>query len=103
MDFKHVLINRYEMLCIFCFFDNNSNKKVFIFVIKENLLSIMNRICNLFKIKYPIIQGGMVWCSGWRLAAAGHGTYSSLGLKRFYSNYFGFGPDSLRNLCRQWS
>src|SRR5574344_2696388 len=69
MDFKHVLINRYEMLCIFCFFDNNSNKKVFIFVIKENLLSIMNRICNLFKIKYPIIQGGMVWCSGWRLAA----------------------------------
>lgn len=30
----------------------------------------MNRICNLFKIKYPIIQGGMVWCSGWKLASA---------------------------------
>ena len=30
----------------------------------------MNRICHLFHIKYPIIQGGMVWCSGWRLAAA---------------------------------
>lgn len=30
----------------------------------------MNRICSLFRIKYPIIQGGMVWCSGWRLAAA---------------------------------
>lgn len=30
----------------------------------------MNRICSLFGIKYPIIQGGMVWCSGWRLAAA---------------------------------
>lgn len=29
-----------------------------------------NRICDLFGIKYPIIQGGMVWCSGWRLAAA---------------------------------
>ncbi len=29
-----------------------------------------NRICELFHIKYPIIQGGMVWCSGWRLAAA---------------------------------
>lgn len=29
-----------------------------------------NRICNLFKIKYPVIQGGMVWCSGWRLASA---------------------------------
>lgn len=29
-----------------------------------------NRITSLFKIKYPIISGGMVWCSGWRLAAA---------------------------------
>lgn len=30
----------------------------------------MNRICELFSIRYPIIQGGMVWCSGWRLASA---------------------------------
>jgi len=30
----------------------------------------MNRICALFQIKYPIIQGGMVWNSGWRLASA---------------------------------
>jgi enoyl-[acyl-carrier protein] reductase II len=30
----------------------------------------MNAICELFKIKFPIIQGGMVWCSGWRLASA---------------------------------
>ena len=30
----------------------------------------MNRICKLFNIKYPIISGGMVWCSGWRLASA---------------------------------
>ena len=30
----------------------------------------MNRISQLFKIKYPIIQGGMVWCSGWRLVSA---------------------------------
>ena len=29
-----------------------------------------NRITRLFGIEYPIIQGGMVWCSGWRLAAA---------------------------------
>jgi len=29
-----------------------------------------NRICKLFGIKYPVIQGGMVWCSGWRLASA---------------------------------
>ncbi|MBY0245986.1 MAG: nitronate monooxygenase [Sphingobacteriaceae bacterium] len=30
----------------------------------------MNAICKLFDIKYPIIQAGMIWCSGWRLAAA---------------------------------
>lgn len=29
-----------------------------------------NRIVELFKIEYPIIQAGMVWCSGWRLASA---------------------------------
>ncbi|WP_461632896.1 NAD(P)H-dependent flavin oxidoreductase [Labilibaculum euxinus] len=29
-----------------------------------------NRITSLFNIKYPIIQGGMVWCSGWKLATA---------------------------------
>lgn len=29
-----------------------------------------NRICTLFGIKYPVIQAGMVWCSGWRLASA---------------------------------
>jgi enoyl-[acyl-carrier protein] reductase II len=30
----------------------------------------MNRITSLFKIKYPVIQGGMIWCSGWELASA---------------------------------
>lgn len=30
----------------------------------------MNRITELFGIKYPVVQGGMVWCSGWRLASA---------------------------------
>lgn len=30
----------------------------------------MNRICELFGIEKPIIAGGMVWCSGWRLTAA---------------------------------
>ena len=30
----------------------------------------MNRVNQLFGIKYPIIQGGMVWCSGWKLCAA---------------------------------
>ena len=30
----------------------------------------VNRINQLFEIKYPIIQGGMIWHSGWRLASA---------------------------------
>ena len=29
-----------------------------------------NRVTELFGIKYPVIAGGMVWCSGWRLASA---------------------------------
>lgn len=29
-----------------------------------------NNICQLFNIKYPIVQGGMIWCSGWELASA---------------------------------
>lgn len=29
-----------------------------------------NRITQIFGIKYPIIQAGMIWCSGWKLASA---------------------------------
>lgn len=29
-----------------------------------------NRLCQLLGIRYPIISGGMVWCSGWKLASA---------------------------------
>jgi len=29
-----------------------------------------NRITDLLHIKYPLIQGGMIWCSGWKLASA---------------------------------
>lgn len=29
-----------------------------------------NRITELFNIEYPLIQAGMIWCSGWKLAAA---------------------------------
>lgn len=32
--------------------------------------SISNKICALFGIKYPLIQGGMIWCAGWELASA---------------------------------
>ncbi len=31
---------------------------------------MVNKITELFGIKYPVIQAGMVWCSGWRLASA---------------------------------
>jgi enoyl-[acyl-carrier protein] reductase II len=30
----------------------------------------MNKICSLFDIEIPVIQAGMVWCSGWKLASA---------------------------------
>jgi enoyl-[acyl-carrier protein] reductase II len=30
----------------------------------------MNRVTELFGIKYPVIQAGMIWCSGWELASA---------------------------------
>jgi NAD(P)H-dependent flavin oxidoreductase YrpB (nitropropane dioxygenase family) len=30
----------------------------------------MNKITQLFNIQYPIIQAGMIWCSGWQLASA---------------------------------
>jgi enoyl-[acyl-carrier protein] reductase II len=30
----------------------------------------MNRVCELLNIQYPIVQAGMIWCSGWELAAA---------------------------------
>jgi enoyl-[acyl-carrier protein] reductase II len=29
-----------------------------------------NRVCTLFNIRYPVIQAGMIWCSGWQLASA---------------------------------
>jgi enoyl-[acyl-carrier protein] reductase II len=34
------------------------------------MLNTINRVSKLFGIRYPVVQGGMVWCSGWRLAAA---------------------------------
>ena len=34
------------------------------------LSSMQNKITDLFNIQYPIIQGGMIWASGWRLASA---------------------------------
>lgn len=56
----------------------------------------MNRISELFGIKYPIIQAGMVWCSGWRLASAVSNA-GGLGLIGAGSMY----PDVLRHHIRR--
>lgn len=50
-----------------------------------------NPVCKIFNIKYPIIQGGMIWCSGWELAAA-VSNVGGLGLIGSGSMY----PDILR-------
>lgn len=46
----------------------------------------MNRITELFKIKYPIIQGGMIWNSGYKLASAvsNHGGLGLIGAGSMY-------------------
>jgi len=33
-------------------------------------MPLENRICALFNIEKPIVQAGMIWCSGWELASA---------------------------------
>ena len=55
-----------------------------------------NRVTTLFKIKYPIIQAGMVWASGWKLASAVSNA-GGLGLIGAGSMY----PDVLREHIRQ--
>jgi enoyl-[acyl-carrier protein] reductase II len=40
------------------------------FAFQHNFVQMQNRITDLFGIKYPIIQAGMIWCSGWELASA---------------------------------
>ncbi len=55
-----------------------------------------NRITTLFGIRYPIIQAGMVWCSGWRLASAVSNT-GGLGLLGAGSMH----PDTLREHIRK--
>jgi len=55
-----------------------------------------NRIKELFGIAYPIVQAGMVWCSGWRLASAVSNA-GGLGLIGAGSMY----PDVLREHIRQ--
>ena len=55
-----------------------------------------NRISSLFGIKYPIIQGGMVWCAGWELASAVSNA-GGLGIIGAGSMY----PEVLRNQIKK--
>ena len=58
-----------------------------------------NRITSLFNIQYPVIQAGMIWASGWRLASAVSNA-GGLGLIGAGSMY----PDVLRlhiQQCKQ--
>jgi enoyl-[acyl-carrier protein] reductase II len=69
--------------------------RIYLFILKSihlHCITIMNRINSLFKIQYPIIQAGMIWCSGWKLAAAVSNA-GGLGLIGAGSMY----PDVLRH------
>ena len=55
-----------------------------------------NRVAKLFNVPYPIIQAGMVWCSGWRLASAVSNA-GGLGLIGAGSMY----PETLREHIRK--
>lgn len=55
-----------------------------------------NRITDLFRIKYPIVQAGMIWASGWRLASAASNS-GILGLLGAGSMY----PEVLREHIRK--
>jgi enoyl-[acyl-carrier protein] reductase II len=56
----------------------------------------MSRVSSLFRIKYPIVQAGMIWCSGWELASAVSNA-GALGLIGSGSMY----PDVLRHHIRK--
>ena len=57
---------------------------------------MMNKINTLFNIQYPIVQAGMIWCSGWKLASAVSNA-GGLGLIGSGSMY----PDVLKHHIQQ--
>lgn len=65
-------------------------------IIGHYLCLMQNRITSLFDIQYPIIQAGMIWCSGWKLASAVSNA-GGLGLIGSGSMY----PDVLREEIRK--
>lgn len=56
----------------------------------------MNRICELFGIRVPVVQAGMIWCSGWELASAVSNA-GGLGILGAGSMY----PDVLKDQIRK--
>lgn len=60
-----------------------------------------NRIIQLLGIRYPIIQAGMVWCSGWRLAAAASnaGALGAIGSGSMYPDVLDLHLNRLRGAC----
>lgn len=91
---------RCPSICIFVKYNflvhgtNSSNPTVHDFFIRFARIKhihTLNRITQLFNIQYPIIQAGMIWCSGWKLAAAVSNS-GGLGLIGSGSMY----PDVLR-------
>ncbi|GAA4152859.1 nitronate monooxygenase [Chryseobacterium ginsenosidimutans] len=72
------------------FIDFNSAKKL------HEMHQSQNRITQLFNIQYPIIQAGMIWHSGWKLASA-VSNCGGLGLIGSASMY----PDILRENIRK--
>jgi len=59
-------------------------------------MKLNNRISELLGIRYPIIQAGMIWCSGWRLASAVSNA-GGLGIIGAGSMY----PETLREQIRK--
>jgi enoyl-[acyl-carrier protein] reductase II len=80
--------------------NDNTKTNTLAFDLPINLLrskiTMKNRVTELFGIEYPIIQGGMIWCSGWELASAVSNA-GGLGLIGAGSMY----PDTLRHHIRQ--
>ena len=74
-------------------------EQIFGFLNGKFISMMNNRITSLFGIEYPIIQAGMIWCSGWKLASAVSNA-GGLGLIGAGSMY----PDVLRDhiqKCKQ--
>jgi enoyl-[acyl-carrier protein] reductase II len=93
---------RYEIYVLYVVKEKTSNPNelqqlsFFWFLTFSLRMSFTNRVTELFKIDYPIIQAGMIWASGWKLASAVSNA-GGLGLIGSGSMY----PDVLREHIRQ--